>query len=395
MKYFLVIFLLFNIFFAKAQTNYDNLQVSLLTVAPRSSEIYTIYGHTALYLYDPVLKIDTVLNWGTFNTDIPYFLFRFIAGETDYFLSASSGYVFYYLYTKENVTVTKQVLNIPNEKKEALYNMLMYNLAPENCEYRYNFLFDNCTTRPRNIIEQFCGGKLLYPEQAKKPTFRDLIHSCTKFYPWMSFGIDLIIGSGADSLLSFRQELFLPENLMRALDRATVISDNGTKYPVVTSSEIIIHSSIDEISEPEYPNSPFVTGIVILLIYLVLAVTKDAGKLICRIPFAFLFLTAGLAGCLIAFLSFISYHPCTQYNWNIVWLHPFHFLGFAGFFFKKSYFLIRWYHWINLALLLVLLLAWFLIPQQLNPANVPYMLCLGVVSAKQVIKSKKWINIGK
>jgi hypothetical protein len=415
-KFLLCVLLSFAAFFANAQVNYDNLQVSLLTVKPRPNEVYTVYGHTALRLFDPVNNLDAVLNWGTFNFHAPGFLYRFIKGETNYFLSVRSYFDFCYEYSLENATVVEQILRIPNENKEALLQMLTLNLEPENREYRYNFLFDNCTTRPRDIIEKFCGGNWVYPVQTEKTTFRHLIHSCTNPYPWMTFGIDLVIGSGADSLLTFRQELFLPEKLMNILEDLTVVDSTGEEYPLVVSSGIVVQSSEGKAPLLKFWDSPLIIGIVIFLIYLALAIIslsappckrrgrkqKLTSKCVhpsfpslmgkrwkCGLPFAFLLLVTGLAGCLVFSLSFFSYHPCTQYNWNLLWLHPLHFIGLAGFFLKKSYSLIRWYHKSNLLLLSFLLLAGFFLPQQLNLANIPYILCLGIVSGYCLLQLKK------
>jgi hypothetical protein len=36
-----------------------------------------------------------------------------------------------------------------------------------------------------------------------------------------------------------------------------------------------------------------------------------------------LFFTAGIAGIVLFFLSFVSTHPCVCPNWNIIWLQPF------------------------------------------------------------------------
>jgi hypothetical protein len=408
----LFILLLFVVFHAQAQeTSYNYMQVSLLTVKPRPNAVYTIYGHTALRLYDPSQNIDAVLNWGTFNFNEPNFLYRFVKGETDYFLSATTYDRFFADYSEGNATVIEQVLNIPDENKQELLEKLSFELLPENCEYRYNFLFDNCTTRPRDVIEQFCGWKLIYPPSQTSPTtFRQLIHSCTQPYPWMTFGIDLVIGSGADSLLTDREELFLPEKLMTALEYSRIATLLEEELPLVVSTEIVLQPLHPEIAHPKIWDSPLIIGIVLFCIYLALAITGYRKKRKFRIPFALLFLAAGLAGCIVTFLSFFSDHPCTQYNWNLLWLHPIHLLGVIGFFFplqdaispdkKNKIFsketikfamtgLFCWFHRSNLVLLSFLLLAIYRIPQQLNPAIIPYILCLWIISGYWLLQLKK------
>ena len=366
----------------------DSLQISLLTVEPRSNEVYTVYGHTALRVCDPTRGIDTVFNWGTFDFSAPFFLYHFIKGETDYFLSNTSYEYFHYAYSKDNATVKEQILNIPNENKQAFVEALALNLQPENQEYRYNFLFDNCSTRPRDFIEKYCGGKLVYPEQKEKVTFRDLIHSCTDPYPWMTFGLDLIIGSGADSLVSKRQELFLPERLMDALNQAVVITQNGETRPIVTSFETVIMSSKDNVSEQKSWFNPSTLGLIILIGFCALSIIGLVKKRKFSIPYAIIFLAAGIAGCIVTFVALFSSHPCTDANWNLLWLHPFHFIGFVGFLLKKSYPLIRWYHRSNLVLLfLFVVLSCILNFQKINFACVPFIFCI-ISSSKEALRKK-------
>jgi hypothetical protein len=370
MKRYILFIWVFYLFLPANAFRTDSLQVSLLTVLPRPSAVYTVYGHTALRLYDPTQQMDMVFNWGTFDFDAPHFLYRFIKGETDYFLSYTDYQRFLYAYSMGNATMIEQVLDLTPEGKETLMQKLSLNLQPDNLVYRYNFLFDNCTTRVRDLIEQSTEGQFVYPEQTGTTTFRQLIHSCTDSYQWMTFGIDLLIGNGADSLIGPRQEVFLPEKLMLALD----------KTPIVMSSEQVLISTPEPVSELKWWDSPMLTGFLILGIYVVIAVTGWLKKRSFKGFFAPLFFIAGAAGCLVAFVTLFSYHPCTSPNWNLLWLHPFHLIAFAGYFFKKPCRFISWYHWINFVLLCGLLLGRHWIPQVLNTADIPFILCLGLAS---------------
>jgi hypothetical protein len=373
-------------FFSTASQTINELQVSLLTVMPRSKAVYTIYGHTALRLYDPSRSIDAVLNWGTFDSDKQNFLYHFLLGETDYFLSETSTQGFLSVYKTGNSTVIEQVLNIPDSLKTSLLEMMQTNLLPENIEYRYNIFFNNCTTKPRDIIEKFCGGTLIYPKKSESVTIRKLVHGCTEHYPWMEFGIDLIIGNGADSLISRRTEMFLPERLMNLLVQTVVKTPDGAEYPIVLSSEIMLQP---EVAANAKAGSPFTKPIVVctfvFLIYLILTIIAHLKKRNFRLPFAVLFLIAGLGGCIVAGLVFFSHHPCTSPNWNIVWLHPLHLIGFAGFLFKKYYSLFRWYHALNFVFLSCFLLGWHWIPQELDMAFIPVIGSLWLVSGYRAI----------
>ncbi|MDR3340002.1 MAG: DUF4105 domain-containing protein [Candidatus Symbiothrix sp.] len=388
MKRILLFFVLILSFpLVKSQT-YDNLRVSLLTVEPRAKAVYTIFGHTALRLSDPVQNIDIVFNWGTFDTQIPNFILRYVIGETDYFLSISSFESFAFIYSSDtNATVIEQELYIPDNQKENLIKTLGINLQPENIEYRYNFIFDNCTTRPRDILEKYCGGILTYPELPAPLTFRKLIHGCTKSYPWLEFGIDCVIGNGADSLISYRSSLFLPENLMDALSNSVVVYPEGSANTLVLSSEMVVRPQAESQAKSSGCSiSPVFAGISLFLLFLALIIVGYFKKRRFRLPFALLFFIAGAGGSIVAILCFFSLHPCTWPNWNILWLHPLHFIGCVGFGFGKSYRLFTWYHAINFVLLSSFMLGWYWIPQELNPAAIPYILSLWMISGYESFK---------
>ncbi|MDR0233005.1 MAG: DUF4105 domain-containing protein [Dysgonamonadaceae bacterium] len=355
----------------------DSLQISLLTVLPRSNEVYTIYGHTAIRAHNPSEKLDLVFNYGSFDWSEPNFLYRFIKGETDYYLGVHSFDEFEYIYTMGNYTVIEQVLNLSPEEKTEILQMLFYNALPENRRYRYDFLFDNCTTRPRDIIERFTNSRIVYEEQKNPTTFRTLIHECTKPYPWMTFGIDLVIGSGADSLISLRQEMFLPEKLMNALETAYIENDS-IRRPMVSSTQIIIQSIEEDNHSGNLWFSPMVAGICLLAISLILGICGMIYKRRFRLFFALLFLAAGITGCIIWFVAFFSIHPCTYPNWNVFFFHPLYFIALVGYLLPKTYRFITWYHWINFVLLSSFLITWPFIPQEMNSANIPFVLCLWI-----------------
>jgi hypothetical protein len=359
----------------------DHLQVSLLTVDPRDSQVYTLYGHTALRLSDPTQQIDAVFNWGTFDFHAPHFLYRFVRGETDYFLSLSTYEQFLFAYRLDNARVVEQVLSLSPEGKAALLEKLNHHLLPENRTYRYDFLFDNCTTRVRDLIEQCIPG-ISYPQTAIKTTFRKQIHSCTASHRWMTFGIDLVIGNGADSLIGTRQELFLPVRLKETLDKSQAAG------PVVASTREVL-AAAPESGSAAGGCSPSLVGFLLLALGLLMAIAGWKQRRSYPLAFVLLFTVAGAAGCVLAFMAAFSSHPCLWPNWNLLWLHPLHLLaaiGSVGRFFPRV--VLRSYHTVNVVLLCSLLLLWNAIPQALHPANVPFILCLALASGYWILTNK-------
>ena len=358
----------------------DSAQISLLTVLPWLNEAYTIYGHTAIRVCNSSEKLDLVFNYGTFDSSEPNFIYHFVKGETDYYLEVYEYESFAYKYRKENATVIEQVLNLQPEEKEEMLRMLFINLQPENKGYRYNFLFDNCTTRPRDIIERFAGGRIVYKEQNNPTTFRKLIHECTEPYPWMTFGIDLLIGKGADSLISLRQEMFLPEKLMNSLETAHVVNDSLEQRPMVSSTQVIIQSFEADNNAGNSWFSPMKTGIILLIHALVFGICGIIFKRKFRFFFGLIYLGATVIGFILWFVALFSIHPCTFPNHNMYFFHPFYLIAVWGYVLPKTHRFVTWFHWINFIFLPVLLMAWPFILQDMNNANIPYILCLWIGS---------------
>ena len=177
------------------QTNaMDSVEVSLLTCSPHE-EIYSLYGHTALRWHDLRNGEDLAFNWGIFNFKKPYFVLRFVFGLTDYELGAIPMKYFMEEYRSVGSSVTEQVLDLTAEEKQRLFQALITNLQPENRIYRYNYFYDNCSTRPRDIIEQCVNGKLEYTDSEEfNQSYREIVISCTSHHPWATFGNNVLLG---------------------------------------------------------------------------------------------------------------------------------------------------------------------------------------------------------
>lgn len=187
----------------------DSIQFSLLTCAP-GSEIYALFGHTAIRYQNFSKGVDLVFNYGMFSFDTPHFVYRFVKGETDYQLGITPYSYFESEYAFRGSSVYQQVLNLTYLEKISLLKLLQDNYLPENRVYRYNYFYDNCTTRARDQIERSIQGKVVYPSVDWHKTFRGIVHEFTKGSPWDELGIDLCLGAEADKPIDLRQQMFAP-----------------------------------------------------------------------------------------------------------------------------------------------------------------------------------------
>ena len=140
----------------------EEARISLMTSAPYDEEVFTVYGHAALRIYDPKQNIDYIFNYGIFDFSKPNFIYRFAKGETDYKLGVADFQDYVIEYQMRGSDITEQVLNLTQEEKEHIWDALLINYRPENRVYRYNFFFDNCATAlPRSWKRRSTGASII------------------------------------------------------------------------------------------------------------------------------------------------------------------------------------------------------------------------------------------
>ena len=298
----------------------DAIEYSLVTCAPHE-EIYSLYGHTALRYHNLRTKDDLVFNWGVFNYKKPYFALRFMFGLNDYELGWYPYQAFCQGYRRWGSKVTEQVLDLSPEEKYELGRALEENMQPQNIVYRYNVFYDNCSTRPRNIIERCLNGKLQYTEREDyRPTFRDMVHHCTRNHEWMTFGIDLLLGVKADLATTRSEQEFLPDNLMSDFGLAQIRQEDGSLRPLVKEERTAVEPGMQTI-EPDFPLSPTTCALILLAVSLVIAgVEWKTKKTYKWWDMAWMVITS-IPGIVILAL-FFSEHPTTSTNLQLLLLNP-------------------------------------------------------------------------
>ncbi len=393
----LLLIILFSSNYTNAQVILnDSAKVSLLTASPWHGAIYSLFGHTAIYVHDDSTGVDAVFNYGYFDPSQPNFIYNFIRGKTDYILGVDSFDDFVFQNTYKGQQVIKQTLNLSTIEKQQLYEALYLNALPENRGYRYNYFYDNCATRPRDMIEKYTKSTIQYPETTKKQSFRDLVHECVNDHPWSKFGIDLLIGSESDRIIDVREKMFIPSHLMDSFDGA--VFNDSLKKQLVSNSEIIVELN----SDLNNPGSrifftPIVAGVLLLIItsfVCLLQVLKLNKARILIIFDTILFGVAGIAGTILFVLMYFSEHPATNPNWNFAWINIFALIAAILFWVKPAKNIVYFYHFINFAVLTLFLLTWWFIPQQMPVASILFSLCLWGRSTTNLLllRRKKRLN---
>jgi hypothetical protein len=293
----------------------------LLTCGP-GTETYSIYGHSALRIIIREKNSDTVYNWGVFDFDTPNFAWKFAKGRLDYMISAETASSFLSVYLFEHRYVVSQKINIESKEMRKLVELVNENNKPENRKYRYDFFYDDCTTRIRDLLEKSIGEKLKYPpeEKGKIPTFRNMVGKYQNPYPWLKFGVDLIMGSTADRRANFRDRMFLPIDMKEELSE-TVVHRSGKMIPLLQNPVVLVDFESPVVKKKFLVSPPFVFTLAITLILILTGVIKS--RKIMRLIDIAIYLVFSILAVLMIFFNFFTDHEQMSWNLNIIWLNPF------------------------------------------------------------------------
>ena len=347
----------------------SHIRVSLLTCTP-GEELYSTFGHSAIRITDSSSVTDIVFNYGTFDFDDPNFYTKFVKGKLLYYVSTENFEDFKYLYQATNRGMTEQVLNLSAAEKIEIENALYNNIKEENKFYKYDFFLDNCTTRLRDIIVKYKSSHPVFNAVMPAGTrFRQAIHEYLdkNNKHWSKLGIDILLGAPTDAVMTTAQSQFLPDNLMKSLDNT-----NAGNQLVVSSEKLY---DIDQTSNITPIFTPITVFSLLLIFILLLSVSTNKRVLMFMHGFdGLLFFLSGALGFILIFMMTGTDHAMCKSNYNLLWALPTNAL-FA--FFLNSY-----KTWVKLGFLLtaifliLVLITWFFLPQQMNNGLIPIVLLL-------------------
>lgn len=366
----------FSFFIFNSATAQDSsrLRISLLTCTP-GEELYSTFGHSAFRVVDSTSMTDIVYNYGTFDFDDDGFYIKFVRGKLLYYVAAEYFKDFKNFYQSTNRGITEQVLNLTAAEKITIQQFLNNNLKEENKFYKYDFFFDNCTTRLRDILKKqhdsaFCRVAVM-PAGSR---FRQAIHQYLdkNNKDWSKLGIDILLGKPCDGVMTAENMQFLPDNLMKSLD--------SSSHPMVLSSQDLYSIS------NENANGSFFTPMVVfslLAIFIVLlGYTKNKyAQAFLRVFDVLFFFLTGVLGIILIFMWFGTDHSMTKDNFNLLWAWPTHTI--MAFFINSGKSWAQKYFKFTALALIAVLISWFILPQQMNNGLIPIVLLLIYRSVKR------------
>ncbi len=368
--------------------------VSMVTIYPGEA-LYSMYGHTAIRVLDRPNDLDLLYNYG--QASVPFdagFVPRFVSGNLPFILGvADSMRAFQFYQEYEDRTIYEQVLNLSAEMKQEVFNYLADNAREENRTYIYDFFFDNCTTRVRDLFEDVFGEQLRYPEESLGlgSSYRNDIAPYLRGIPFVQLGIDLMLGRHADGEVTRETALYLPLQLTGAVEEAELSGQNG----FVSESRYIY-----EQQRPDPQPSAFGPSVLMwLLVLSALLLTLFEGKTLrtARLFDGVLYLLAGLVGCAAALLWAFSGYEMTTDNITLLWAWPTHIAAAVFFLLKvpkgKGIRRIRvLYLAVNSAAAAAVLLSSPLTAQHLPAAAIPFIICIILRGAAATVRERGKIH---
>lgn len=298
----------------------DSVRISLLTCRPRQN-VYSLYGHTAIRYEDTNNGVDIAVNYGMFSFGKPFFILRFVFGLTDYEMGIEDFHDFEAQYSQSGCGVWQQELNLSAEEKKAIALAIEKNYEQENRVYRYNYFYDNCTTRARDIIVNNIHGRVSYAfSPDEQPSYRQMTHAYNKEHRWARFGNDLLLGVKADLPTTHTQQQFLPYNLQKDFSHAVIVSPDGQKRLLVTKEGWALKPA-PQTKEEGFPLSPTECAVIFAIIVVGITLLEYFKKKNFW-SFDLLIMTAdGICG-LTLFAMVFSQHPTVSLNFQILLLNP-------------------------------------------------------------------------
>jgi hypothetical protein len=355
-------------------------EISVITCGPWQGELWSAFGHSAFRVYDPVNGIDDAYNYGVFDFDQPNFYLNFARGYSYYKLGVIDFPRFQYYYEYYNRYVHAQVLNLTQTQKQRLFEFLLWNAQPENQSYRYDYFYDNCATRIRDVVAKVFGDSVTFDGSYIETdyTIRELTDLYLAHQPWGDLGIDVCLGLPMDKTATPYEYMFLPDYIESGFDHATIKQDSGVVKLV--KNKLHIYQPREEESTNGLPH-PLVILSILTALSIIISIWDVRRRRLSIWFDVILFGGVGMIGLLLLLLWTATDHQAAAKNFNLLWALPTHVIAVVAFIKNPAW--LKYYFLATVILLALLILTWNVLPQQLNYSLVPVIAALLVRASIQ------------
>jgi hypothetical protein len=341
-------------------------QISIITCGPYQGELYSAFGHSAIRVVDPSLGFDIAYNYGVFDFNQPNFYLNFTRGFLYYKLGVYSYPDFRNFYISYNRYVHEQVLNLDSIQKQKIFSYLEINSLPQNQTYRYDYFYNNCASKVRDVFAEVFKNEIKFDGSFIKTnyTIRDLTHLYLQQQPWGNLGIDICLGLPMDKNATPYNYMFLPDYIESSFNHATLGERSLVK------NTISVYESVTEATSFHWYHPWIVFGLLFAAVCILSARDWKRKKTTNWFDVT-LFGVLGFLGFLLLLLWIATDHKAAANNFNLLWAFPLHLAG-AAMLLQKQRGKRTLQYFVFVEILTGILIGfWAIWPQQLNPFLLP------------------------
>lgn len=183
-------------------------------------DLFSKFGHAALCVVAPDLPAGGLCyNYGTADFSRPIGLgWDVVRGRAKFWVSVSDWVSMLLGFQSQNRSIYRQVLPLSPTQLEELVAALETDALPENRDYIYSHFLDNCSTRPRDLIDAATGGAIGRAALDNVRSYRDYARDGLAAFHWALVPAgDLILGRWVDQEIGAYEAMFIPEVLAEAV----------------------------------------------------------------------------------------------------------------------------------------------------------------------------------
>jgi Domain of unknown function (DUF4105) len=228
---------------ADGRSQPEDLSISMVTFSPGDS-LTEWWGHTALVVEDTKVGQARLYNYGMFGFSSG-FLRNFLRGRLEFWVQDDPVLATFEWYKSPlNRDVRIQWLDLTPSEAAKVAKALADNVRPENRNYLYHHYNDNCSTRPRDIVDLALGGQIARAEAVPaRMSLRDHTRRYSAVNVPVSLALDFLQNDELDRPITAREEAFLPDELEQQLDALQVTHDDGREGPLVKRKSLWFQSN--------------------------------------------------------------------------------------------------------------------------------------------------------
>jgi len=313
---------------SKPQAPIGSLQVYLVTIG-EGGQIWEKFGHNSLWFRDSASRVDEIYNWGTFDFEAPDFAWRFVTGETKYWVEKfPGGQLVVDFFIGRDRTVHLQRLNLTPAQAAKALAFARNNALEANKYYRYDYFLDNCSTRVRDLIDYATDGalKAATGTVTVPRSFRSESVRLTDDLKFAQLGITVALGRPADKPLTLWEDAFVPMRL-RDMVRDVRVTIDGKQQPLV-AEEAVPYTTRDRAELADVPSIwmlPLFVGVLLMIDLVTLGIIGERSRMaevVFRTEVVIWAFLTGILGAAILFAWMFTKHTFWAANENLLLVNP-------------------------------------------------------------------------